>query len=75
MDCFAALAMTGEAMDCFAALAMTAGAMDCFAALAMTGGVAKNPIDHRCRCATLGDHLRRGAAIRHLINPTVDARI
>jgi hypothetical protein len=78
--------MTAEAMDCFASLAMTAGAMDCFAEpvigralatrwLAMTGGVAKNRIDHRCRCATLGDHLRRGAAIRHLINPTVDARI
>ena len=31
MDCFAALAMTGEAMHCFASLAMTAGAMDCFA--------------------------------------------
>jgi hypothetical protein len=43
--------------------------------LAMTGDVAKNPIDHRCRCATLGDHLPRGAAIRHLINPPVDARI
>ena len=50
-------------------------AMDCFAELAMTGGMAENRIDHRCRCATLGDHLHRGAAIRHLINPTVDARI
>src|SRR5712672_1446175 len=32
-------------------------------------------IDGRCRCATLRNDLPRGAAVRHLVNPSVDARV